>query len=139
MNLFLFTVREEFLALPGDEVVQVLPPGSVREVHGSAGERFAEVDGCRLPVWGVPGGAQQEERPASESTFLRIAVPGDGEALVSVDLASGLMEVADGDVLPVPEYLFPPGQAVYRGLFQEGGRNVGLLEARQLGPRPRGA
>jgi hypothetical protein len=131
MNLFLFTLQGEPLALPGEEVVQVLPPGGVREIVREGGRRFAHHEGRRLPVLEIEASSPDPWPPAA-CTFLRVASWAGGEGLLRIDAAGGLVDVEEGDVLPVPGFLFPRGAAPYRGLFEHGGRTVGVLDSGRL-------
>lgn len=115
MRLFLFTLAGEIYALRAEEVLEVLP---------AAG---AGLSPARLPGLGVP---------AAPGAVLRIATGAGPEERLAVDLAGGLVEVRDDEILPLPGYLFPPGEQPCRGLFRCGDRLAALMS---IPPRPGGA
>lgn len=131
MKLFLFGVAGEHFALPGEVVAQILPPGAIRAVGRDRDGEFVERDGTRLPVWRIPGITGGSGLRTAEATFLRVHLAG-AEGLVQVDDVAGLSERRTEEVLPVPTYLFPAGQAMYRGVFEAGCHLVGLLDPARL-------
>ena len=117
MKLFLFKQDGDPLALLGEDVLQVLPPGEVQDEE--RGSSRALHRGRSLPILVLPFAPSSSTLPASRATFLLIRGETE-EGLLQVDEVDGLYAVSDDDILALPAYLVPDGGACYDGLFPMG-------------------
>jgi len=137
LSCLIFRVGEEWLALPTEAIGEVTAPCAVHSLphrRDAAVLGVASVRGSLLACLSLArlfGTGDESDTPAGSRQGQRFLVLGQGRGAIALPVAevSGVRRVRSSALLPLPATLARASTRYSQALFEDQGRNVGLLDA----------
>ncbi|PYS97551.1 MAG: hypothetical protein DMF50_00235 [Acidobacteria bacterium] len=117
MKLLLISVGRGRYAVAADAVTRILDPERQPDFRREGGGGDAIERGVRYPVLDLHAAAG--ETPGPSCVYLMVEGRG-GRAVLPVDSAEAIREVAASAIAPLPSFIFASPKRLFRGIFSDG-------------------
>ena len=117
MKLLLISVGRGRYAVAADAVTRILDPERQGDFLREGGGGDATERGVRYPVLDLHAAAG--ETPGPSCVYLMVEGRG-GRAVLPVDSAEAIREVAASTIAPLPSFIFASSKRLFRGIFSDG-------------------